>query len=58
MPEARATAVPRHKDNDYTNEAAAERRAFVESLTGVDPGDDPIVLPPLVTVLGRKSGGE
>ncbi len=31
---------------------------YLESLTGVDPGDDPIVLPPLVTVLGRKSGGE
>jgi SAM-dependent methyltransferase len=27
---------------------------YLESLTGVDPGDDPVVLPPLVTVLGRK----
>ncbi len=30
---------------------------YLASLTGVDPGDDPVVLPPLVTVLGRKSGG-
>lgn len=29
--------------------------AYLESLTGVDPGDDPIVLPPLVTVLARRS---
>ena len=28
---------------------------YLESLTGVDPGDDPVVLPPLVTVLGRRS---
>ncbi len=28
--------------------------AYLESLTGVDPGDEPVVLPPLVTVLGRK----
>jgi SAM-dependent methyltransferase len=28
--------------------------AYLESLTGVDPGDDPIVLPPLVTVVGRR----
>ena len=26
---------------------------YLHSLTGVDPGDDPVVLPPLVTVLGR-----
>jgi len=39
LPEARATAVPRHKDNDYTNEAAAERRAFVQSRTGVELRD-------------------
>lgn len=26
---------------------------YVESLTGVSPGDDPIVLPALVTVIGR-----
>jgi SAM-dependent methyltransferase len=29
-------------------------QAYLESLTGVDPGDDPIVLPPLVTVVGRR----
>ncbi len=28
---------------------------YLEELTGVDPGDDPIVLPPLVTVVARKS---
>ena len=28
---------------------------YLESLTGVDPGDDPVVLPPLVTVVGRRS---
>jgi SAM-dependent methyltransferase len=27
---------------------------YLASLTGVDPGDDPIVLPPLVTVIGRR----
>lgn len=27
---------------------------YLESLTGVDPGDDPIVLPPLVTVIARR----
>jgi SAM-dependent methyltransferase len=27
---------------------------YLEELTGVDPGDDPVVLPPLVTVIGRK----
>jgi hypothetical protein len=27
---------------------------YLETLTGVDPGDDPIVLPPLVTVVGRR----
>ena len=26
---------------------------YLASLTGVDPGDDPVVLPPLVTVIGR-----
>ena len=31
------------------------RGAYLESLTGVDPGDDPVVLPPLVTVVGRRS---
>ena len=27
---------------------------YLHGLTGVDPGDDPVVLPPLVTVVGRK----
>jgi SAM-dependent methyltransferase len=27
---------------------------YLESLTGVDPGGDPVVLPPLVTVMGRR----
>jgi SAM-dependent methyltransferase len=27
---------------------------YLESLTGVDPGDEPVVLPPLVTVIGRR----
>jgi SAM-dependent methyltransferase len=27
---------------------------YLSSLTGVDPGDEPVVLPPLVTVVGRK----
>jgi hypothetical protein len=26
---------------------------YLEHLTDVDPGDDPVVLPPLVTVIGR-----
>jgi SAM-dependent methyltransferase len=30
--------------------------AYLSSLTGVDPGDDPVVLPPLVTVIGRVPG--
>ncbi len=30
--------------------------AYLAELTGVDPGDDPIVLPPLVTVLARREG--
>jgi SAM-dependent methyltransferase len=30
--------------------------SYLEELTGVDPGSDPIVLPPLVTVLARRSG--
>ncbi|HAM01051.1 MAG TPA: hypothetical protein DCQ30_02305, partial [Acidimicrobiaceae bacterium] len=30
---------------------------YLASLTGVDPGDDPVVLPPLVTVVGRMPGG-
>jgi SAM-dependent methyltransferase len=29
---------------------------YLASLTGVDPGDDPVVLPPLVTVVGRVPG--
>jgi SAM-dependent methyltransferase len=28
---------------------------YLESLTGVSPGDDPVVLPPLVTVIGRRA---
>jgi SAM-dependent methyltransferase len=28
--------------------------AYLETLTGVDPGEDPVVLPPLVTVIGRR----
>lgn len=27
---------------------------YLESLTGVSPGDDPVVLPPLVTVVARR----
>lgn len=27
---------------------------YLETLTGVDPGDDPVVLPPLVTVVARR----
>jgi len=27
---------------------------YLETLTGVDPGDGPVVLPPLVTVIGRR----
>lgn len=27
---------------------------YLTSLTDVDPGDDPVVLPPLVTVIGRR----
>ena len=27
---------------------------YLESLTGVDPRHDPVVLPPLVTVIGRR----
>lgn len=30
--------------------------SYLATLTGVDPGDDPIVLPPLVTVIGRRPG--
>jgi len=26
---------------------------YLEFLTGVDPGDDPVVLPPLVTVVAQ-----
>jgi len=29
---------------------------YLAALTEVDPGDDPIVLPPLVTVVARRSG--
>ncbi|MFP5318243.1 MAG: class I SAM-dependent methyltransferase [Acidimicrobiia bacterium] len=30
-------------------------RDYLAHLTGADPGDDPIVLPPLVTVVARRS---
>lgn len=30
---------------------------YLQSLTGVDPGEDPVVLPPLVTVIGRAPAG-
>ncbi|HLI14610.1 MAG TPA: methyltransferase domain-containing protein [Acidimicrobiales bacterium] len=29
--------------------------AYLAELTGVDPGDEPIVLPPLVTAIGRRA---
>jgi hypothetical protein len=29
---------------------------YLTHLTGVDPGDDPVVLPPLVTVVARRPG--
>ncbi len=29
--------------------------AYLEELTGVDPGDDPVVLPPLVTVIAQPA---
>lgn len=29
---------------------------YLEALTGVHPGDEPVVLPPLVTVLARRRG--
>lgn len=28
---------------------------YLGSLTGVDPGEDPVVLPPLVTVIGQRA---
>jgi SAM-dependent methyltransferase len=28
---------------------------YLETLTGVDPGEDSVVLPPLVTVIGRRA---
>lgn len=28
--------------------------SYLEAMTGVDPGDDPVVLPPLVTVVARR----
>ena len=31
---------------------------YLASLTGVDPGDDAVVLAPLVTVIARRPGGE
>ncbi|HTW07928.1 MAG TPA: methyltransferase domain-containing protein [Acidimicrobiales bacterium] len=31
--------------------------SYLEDLTGVGPGDDPVLLPPLVTVVARKPTG-
>ncbi|MDA8303025.1 MAG: methyltransferase domain-containing protein [Actinomycetota bacterium] len=31
--------------------------SYLEDLTGVSPGDDPVVLPPLVTAIARKQPG-
>lgn len=31
--------------------------SYLATLTGVDPGDDPVVLPPLVTVVARRPAG-
>lgn len=30
--------------------------SYLASLTGVDPGEDPVILPPLVTVIARRNG--
>ena len=30
----------------------------LKEVSGVDPEDDPVVLPPLVTVVGRRSARE
>jgi hypothetical protein len=27
---------------------------YLEAMTDVDPGDDPVLLPPLVTVVARR----
>ena len=29
---------------------------YLEAMTGVSPGDDPVLLPPLVTVVARRAG--
>jgi hypothetical protein len=29
---------------------------YLEAMTGVSPADDPVVLPPLVTVVARRGG--
>ena len=31
---------------------------YLASLTGVAPGEDPVILPPLVTVVARRPAGE
>lgn len=31
--------------------------SYLEELTGVSPGDDAVVLPPLVTVVARRPAG-
>jgi hypothetical protein len=30
---------------------------YLEALTEVDPGDEPVILPPLVTVVARRPAG-
>jgi hypothetical protein len=34
--------------------AAGAVAVYLEAMTGVDPGHEPVVLPPLVTVLARR----
>lgn len=36
---------------------AGPAREYLTHLTGVDPGEESIVLPPLVTVVARRAGG-
>ena len=31
---------------------------YLEAMTEVDPGDDPVLLPPLVTVVARRPVGQ
>jgi SAM-dependent methyltransferase len=50
-----------HVDDAWAEAPAGAGRgpvaSYLATLTGVDPGDDPVVLPPLVTVVGRRPGG-